>query len=289
MNLPIQPMPSVLIGIVTHNRAILLERAIQSCCNQRFLGARIAVVDAGSTDETPAVRRKFPSVQWSLWPEAHRYVEARNHLMTTATSTYFLSLDDDAWFLGSDEIENAVSHLEANPLIAAVAFDILTPDRPDALSRQEAQTVATFIGCGHLLRLSAAREAGFYAPGPGFYGGEEKDLAVRLLDLGWEIHKLPGVHVWHEKSSVARDGPAQHRSGVCNDLVFAVRRCPMPSLFWILPLKVLSHLRFALRNRLVGPCLEGIGAFLGSVVEIWPTRDPVRAATFADFRRRSRA
>lgn len=281
--------PSVLVGIVTHNRAGVLGRSINSALLQRYPSTQVAVVDDGSTDETFELGKEFPQVRWNRWPMSRGYLEARNELMRSASATYYASLDDDSWFVDGDEIEVAVNHLERNPRVAAVAFDILSPDRDEEAPRAGAQVTASFIGCGHVLRLEAAREVGFYAPNPGSYGGEEKDLCLRLLDRGWEIHNLPGVHVWHEKTTLSRDRVAQHRSGVCNDLVFALRRCPMPSLLWILPLKVGSHLRFALRNRLVRPCLEGIGAFLRNVGEIWPTREPVRAATFSEFRRRSRA
>lgn len=288
MTPPEESSPSVLVGIVTHNRAGVVVRAIQSALRQRCPSIQVAVVDDGSTDETVKLREELPLVRWTRWPASRGYLEARNELMSSSSANYYASLDDDSWFIGVDELDIAVRHLEENPMVAAVAFDILSSDRNEELSRAAARTTSTFIGCGHVLRLAAARAVGFYIPNPGMYGGEEKDLCLRLLDSGWEIHNLPGVHVWHEKSAVARDSNAQHRSGVCNDLAFALRRCPMPSLFWILPLKVASHFWFALRRRLMWPCLEGIGVFLESMGAIWATRKPVRAATFSEFRRRSR-
>jgi hypothetical protein len=93
--------------------------------------------------------------------------------------------------------------MEMNPKVAAVAFDILSPDRKKATLRSEPRPTHMFIDCGHILRISAVRECGFYVPGPGFYGSEEMDLCLRLLDRNWEIHFLPGVHIWHDKTTVA--------------------------------------------------------------------------------------
>jgi GT2 family glycosyltransferase len=179
--------------------------------------------------------------------------------------------------------------LAEHPEIAALAYDILSPDRPRPVERATHYSTHTYIGCGHLLRLSAAREVGYYTPSPGFYGGEEKDLCVRLLDRGYEIMYLPGVHVWHDKAMQARDLTAQHRSGVCNDFVFAYRRCPYPMVLWLLPGKAASHLRFAVAHKLLRPCVKGMWMFLGAIPRLASTRAPVSRYAFREFLRRSRA
>lgn len=240
-------------------------------------------------DDTWKLQAVFPGVRFVRWPVSRGYLEARNFMMSESSEKYFVSLDDDAWFLAGDEIQVAVDHLDANPGVAAVAFDILSPERPHPRSRTRPLETHMFIGCGHVLRLGAAKAAGLYAANPGFYGGEEKDLCIRLLDLGWEIHLLPGVHVWHEKTMMARDLEAQHRSGVCNDLAFALRRCPMPALFWVFPMKAMSHLRFAVSNQRLLPCVRGVADCVSSITRIWKGRRPVRAATFSRFVQRSRA
>jgi GT2 family glycosyltransferase len=207
--------------------------------------------------------------------------------MRESNADFYLSLDDDAWFMSDDEISIAAQHMESNPKVAAAAFDILSPDRNKSSSRSEPRPTHLFIGCGHMLRTSAIRECGFYAPGPGQYGAEETDLCIRLLDRNWEIQFLPGVHVWHDKTTIARDIPAQHRSGVCNDLAFAARRCPFPLVLGVIPVKLINHVRFAAKNHLLKPCLAGLGLFLSQLLFVFKSRNPVRASTFVDFIRRS--
>jgi hypothetical protein len=230
----------------------------------------------------------FPLVEWIRWSTPRGYVAARNHWLLEANEEFFVSLDDDAWFVKGDELATAIDHMRKHKRVAALAFDIASPDAPTLRSRAEAIPTHMFIGCGHLLRMSAVREVGLYERNPGFYGGEEKDLSIRLLDRGWEIHFLPGVHVWHEKTSLARDQPAQHRSGVCNDLLFAVRRCPWPDLLWVVPGKAVNHLIFSLRHRLLAPCFAGLFLFARHIPLAIRTRSPVRRSTFAQFIRRSR-
>jgi GT2 family glycosyltransferase len=280
---------TVLVGIVTRNRAMILSRAIKSTYEQDYEPLCTAVIDDASSDDTIALATQFPSVAWTRWDVPRGYLAARNTLMAESHADYFISLDDDAWFVGDDAVSLAVEHLETHPRVAAAAFDILDPARAEPVRRTAPRPTKMFIGCGHILRLAAVRDVGLYAPTPGFYGGEEKDLCIRLRDKGWEIDLLPGVHVWHEKTLIARDEPAQHRSGVCNDLAFALRRCPLPMLLWVLPYKSYSHLRFSVRHRLVTPCLSGMGMFIRHAWSLWRTRGPVRAATFRAFVQRGSA
>jgi len=280
--------PVVLVGIVTHNRASILPKTIHSVLSQTYPNLEVAVVDDGSDDGTTALKSKFPSVKWYRREDARGYMEARNQLMRTTSAAYYLSLDDDAWFVSGDEIMVSIEYLEANPAVAAVAFDILGSDRPQPVARAQPHPTTMFIGCGHVVRISALRETGLYIESPGLYGSEEKDLCLRLLDQSWDTHLLPGVHVWHDKSMVARNLREQHRSGVCNDLAFALRRCPLPLMLIVLPGKILSQMRFAVHNSLLRPYIEGVGLFLQHALAIWTSRRPVGAATFGKFLRRSR-
>jgi GT2 family glycosyltransferase len=276
---------TVLVGIVTRNRASILPKAVLSALSQRGCQVRVAVIDNGSTDSTAELAGRFPMVEWTRWQSNRGYMAARNHWMTSACEDYFVCLDDDAWFVEGDEIELAVNMLEQNPDIAAAAFDILSPDRPDPVPRGTPRPAAMFIGCGHVLRLAAVRGVGVYESVPGSYGGEEKDLCLRLLDAGYEILKLPGVHVWHEKTPISREIPAQHRSGVCNDLVMTLRRAPTHWLPAALAAKFYRHSMFSLKHGLTRPCLEGFGLFARSVPAILRSRRPVRAATLRTFMR----
>jgi GT2 family glycosyltransferase len=274
---------SVLIGIVTKDRAEILPKSIDSALSQKGGSIKISVIDDGSRDATPEVKHRFRSVEWIRWPDSRGHVAARNYWINIGAEDYFASLDDDAWFIHNDEISEAVAAMEAQPAIGAIAFDILSPDRPDRRARSGMDRVSSFIGCGHMLRLSAVRKVGGYDELPGTYGAEEKDLCLRLMDAGYEIVRLNGVHVWHDKTQLARELPAQHRSGVCNDLVMTVRRTPG----YLLPVAMISkfyrHLFFAVRRGLTKPTFAGFALFLRSFPETWQSRKPVKASTLRTF------
>ena len=269
----------VLVGISTFNRADILPEAIQSALDQSYPLLKVAIVDDASTDATPVIKRAFPQVEWTRWDRNQGYAPARNHLMLGADADYYVSLDDDAWFLRGDEIAIAVDILDKDPSIAAVAFDILSPDRPEVAARAPMVPSAMFIGCGHVLRLNVVRRMNGYASFPGSYGGEEKDLCLRLMDSGHRIVKLPGVHVWHDKTPTARDLEAQHRSGVCNDLTIMLRRTPLLLVPAAVGWKVLRHYQFSRKAGLLGPYWAGIRAFLHLLPSVLRGRRPVKWST----------
>ena len=274
---------SILLGIVSRNRAGILPKAISSALAQDARNLRVAVVNDGSTDETRQLKDRFPGVRWIDWPQSRGLIEARNFLMRSAEEDYFVSLDDDAFFMEGDEISTALRYLESCAAVAAVGFDILSPDRCNSVPRTTAEPAAMFIGCGHMLRLADAREVGFYETSPGLYGGEEKDLCLRLMDASYRINLLPGVHVWHEKTLVAREQPAQHRSGVCNDMAMTIRRTPLAALPLALLSKLFRHFRFSRAHQLEDPFWEGLRLLWQSLPDVWRTRRPVRLTTLREF------
>jgi GT2 family glycosyltransferase len=255
----------VLIGIVSKNRAAILPRAIESALAQVGVETSVMVIDDHSEDNTRELVSNYPSVHWEFLSESKGYLFARNKMMQNSDARFFCSLDDDSWFLDSDTLAKAIRFLDSHPDVAAIGFDILSPDDHEKRDESPPYETNNFIGCGHMLRLSAMREVNFYDPNPGFYGGEEKDLCLKLINKGHKIMAMPGLNVWHDKTNVSRNLHAQHRSGVCNDLVFWFRRAPFLYLLPGLMIKIIKHIWFSARYKsgfLFLDGLSGIGMFL---------------------------
>src|SRR5260221_8080690 len=95
---------AVLVGISTHNRADILAKAIESALAQSHGQLKVAVIDDASSDATPSIAGRFPKVDWTRWDLNKGYVAARNQMMLGSDAKYYVSLDDDAWFIEGDEI-----------------------------------------------------------------------------------------------------------------------------------------------------------------------------------------
>lgn len=279
----------ILIGIVTKNRIDILPKAIESALSQRLKDKKVYVFDDNSFQDIEFLKNNYTEVEWIFSKEDKNYLYARNLLMRLDGYEFYCSLDDDAWFLEGDELEIALEQFEKDEKIAAIAFDILSPDKPNENIRTDPLETNLFIGCGHILKLSAVKEVGYYDENPGKYGGEEKELAIKLIDAGYKIIKLPGVHVWHDKSEISRDKLFQWRSSVCNDLVFAYRKTPFIALPFVLISKVLKNMIFSIKYDHEGyfkAFLNGIKDFILYLPSI--KRKPVKLSTIRKFKELSK-
>jgi len=275
----------VIIGIVTRGRAELTKKTVASALMQIPPPDLVWVVEDGLVGDSFAWDKGGP-VRITRWEENRGYLAARKMMMTETEADIYVSLDDDAWFLDAGSMSNAVQVMANDPRVAAVGFEILSPDQSKPVGNNGPKEARLFIGCGHALRLTAIREIGGYEEMPGLYGGEEKDLCLRLMDRGWKIVKLMGATVWHDKTNLQRDLEWQRESGVLNDLTLIYRRCPGLDMIFNLLGNLANQILFSLKSprERLGPTLAGVAKFLLSLPQVWATRRPVRRETWKQYR-----
>ena len=254
------------VGIVTRGRAELAEKAVASALSQVPLPDLVWVIEDGVVGK-PFEWEKDGPVCITRWSEPKGFMAGRHQMMMETEADIYISLDDDAWFLDPHAVAEAVKIIKNDSKVAAVAFDILSPDRPQKLKREQPLEVPMFVGCGHALRVEAVRKVGSYEKMPGSYGGEERDLCLRLLEKGWKVVKLPGVHVWHDLTPMLRNLNQQQSSSVTNDLFLIWMRSPLIVLLPCLIGSFVNHLKFAILNHYpLGPRISGLIEF----IKAWP-------------------
>jgi GT2 family glycosyltransferase len=279
----------VRIGVTTKNRPEYLPRCLSSCISQTYEPKEIVVWDnsddAEAIEVNSALARDFPQVKWVRPARPVFYATARQQMMSETGFDLYCSIDDDGWFMGTDELEIAVREFERDPNCAGVAFDILSPDRPAPATRNPPRSTMIFVGCGHMMRRDMVEKAGGYADFPGSYGSEEKDLCIRFLDRGWNMKFLPGVHVWHDKTTKDRNWGDLHRSGTLNDMIFGLVRAPLPDVLYYLPGKAINLVLWGLKGgkeeKWSG--LLGVLDFCKHAPKYWKKRQPVKRETFRRF------
>ena len=87
-------MPRVSVIIPTHNRASLLQRAIESA-KHAGTDIEIIVVDDASTDETQSTCRGRPDIIYLRMERNVGQARARNAGIVRSTGEYLAFLDDD--------------------------------------------------------------------------------------------------------------------------------------------------------------------------------------------------
>jgi GT2 family glycosyltransferase len=278
----------VLIGITSKNRAKILPKAIESALMQTYANKEVWVYDDASTDDTYLLAQKYPQVNWIFSKDPNGYVYARNMFMQKKGFDLFCSLDDDAWFLEATAISQAVEIFRQDPSIGALGFDMVSPDYPELKEKRPSLLISNnFVGCGHIVNSKAAEKVNFYTVNPGFYGGEEKDLCIRLIDAGYTIVTFKGMYVWHDITAVGRSVAKQHQSGVCNDLVFFYRRTPLMFLVPVLAIQISKHLKSApgeyRGEKLFKPAMLAMRDFFIWLVAKKTNRNPVSIKGYKEF------
>jgi glycosyltransferase involved in cell wall biosynthesis len=119
----VKDKPSVSVIIATHNRAKLLEEALQSVYGQECSGDRfemsVIVVDDGSSDSTPQAISKHQGIQYIRFAKNRGPSAARNAGIKVSKGKYIAFLDDDDLWLPR-KLVTQIAILEDNPTIGVV-------------------------------------------------------------------------------------------------------------------------------------------------------------------------
>lgn len=235
-------------------------------------------VDFGDKESAQAIRSRFSSVtvlesERSLGPGG-----ARNRLMHAAGYEIVVSLDDDSYPIDSDFFAAVLACVEGNPRAGALAMAIIHDGEPMISRRSGAREVGAFVGCGCVYRRSAFLETSGYVPLHPAYGMEEVDLALQLIDRGWDIVHCETLRVRHATDRSHQLSTNIVAAHVKNTLLLAYLRYPVA--YW--PLGVAQAANRAIYSLGRG-CVRGVALGLaGSLGHVWrhrKLRRPIRGAS----------
>jgi len=288
----------VTVGITTRNRPDAVERCVRSLASIRDLVATAIVLDDASDPPLDAGRVTRAAGEAGipieiLRADTHTGTAAgKNTIARHARSPYLLSLDDDAFLVGEGAVRDALTVLQRDPGIAAVAFSqsdehgrrFPAGQQPSASERP--CYVPAFIGFACLIARQPLLEIGGYREAFVIHG-EEREVCLRWLDRGLHVVYLPDAAVAHVADAANRDGRAYVRHVMRNDCMAALYNEPLARVLAIIPYKLWSFTR--MRAGLPGGDPGGLWWIVREVVTAAPAilrqRHPVRWRTLKEWRR----
>jgi len=199
------------IIILSWNRSDDTIHAIQSALSQLNVTRKIWVVDQGSDADHRSRLASFvsglPDVHVHWLPRNVGVAAGRNFATQLGAAPYVISLDNDAVFADDECVARAVARLRAQPELGALAFRIVDGDTQDEqiywdypiaylTSDHASFEVTRFLGGGHALRREAFERAGAYDENL-FFGGEERDVAWRMIRHGYRLRLYRDLAVRH--------------------------------------------------------------------------------------------
>ena len=170
------------------------------------------VYDDGSIDGTATfIKEHYPNITFFRNEVSKGYMFNRNYLLNHCSGDYAVSLDDDAHFLSENVVENITNYFESQPQCGVIACRIFWgKTAPTSIVTKEvAQRVKGFVGCGHVWNLKAWRDIPHYPEWFVFYG-EEEFASYQLFKKDWEVHYVPELLVQHRVEVKARKNDSDY-------------------------------------------------------------------------------
>jgi GT2 family glycosyltransferase len=258
--------PKVLIGITTKNRVESLIKCINSIKLLEYPNYKIRVFCDGCTDNTETELLHYPDIEVIVNKESIGLKKARNKLMESLDFKYFVTLDDDTYFIKNDTLTKCIDFLEQNENIGIVSLDIKSRNyiHDNSLPNINLKPfqISEFIGCGNIIKIDVLNTCGFYNVNNLPYGTEEQELAINCLKMNFLIYYLPGALLVHNEYQNNRSYSKQWISTVNNVLYITYFYYP----FYLWPIliifKALILLKYGLFHKKFVLTLLGIYHFV---------------------------
>ncbi len=203
------------IVVLSYKRREALARVLESVFDQDYPDREVIVVDNGSGDDMVTwLRAAYPRARLIALGE-NKGPAARNLGIRAAQGRYIVTLDNDVYFDDSQALNRIAAAFERHPGAGCIVFRVYHPAtgrlhvrdwcHPRPWQQAESQEFETF----YITEGAAAfRREVFDKVQPYwpelFIGHEGFDLAVRLMDAGYEIWYVPDIKVWHLASRETR-------------------------------------------------------------------------------------
>ena len=211
--------PRVSIIITTHNRPLLLRRAVQSA-RESGSNAEIIVVDDASSDDTAAVCKSLGSeINYVRVDRNQGVAGARNIGIVASRGEYLTFLDDDDTRLPGS-LDMQVARLDAAPEAAFIYAQAIVGDQNGRPSRRVSPIACpegdiflrlltrNFIPCGTaVIRRSCLSRAGLLDNS--IAGPDDWDLWIRLSELFPVIAVAEPVIIWRQSNPSSGQGTSQ--------------------------------------------------------------------------------
>ena len=275
--------------IPTWRRPQSLAKAIaglMTCCPKP---AEILVhVDAGDDQTVLILEREFAGIaRWFRSTTTQGPGGGRNLLIREAKTPLVASFDDDSWPLDPDYFAVAAELFHAHLRVAVLSGREVRPGMEPGGRDGNLRHVACYQNGACVMRREAFLGTRGHLPLRHAYGMEEADVALQLLDAGWDLLYAPALRVYHDSALEHHCTPAVNAAHIRNTALLAYLRYPVR--YW--PLGVLQVLNRARYAASMGRWRGMAGGFCQIPGALWhyrKERKAVCAATIALSRKLAR-
>lgn len=282
--------PRIAAVIATRNRIDECRLAIQSLLNQTLQPIEIVVYDdASDRDVARELSGMHPRIQWIRWDAPRGATGCRSHALQNCTADFLISIDDDCWLSAPSIVEQAIQEIERHPNWGAVGLPLVEPSRRpeghrefiDSIQRIGAEKLEmqSFLGGSVIFRMDAIRTVGGVRTAFQMLGGEEADLAIRLITQGWKIGYCDTAPVVHTVSP-SRDQGSKFYFDARSALLCDALNGPFPLVIWTLFKHAVQLFKYRLSWQNLAVRTQGVSAGLWAALRHWQYRTPMTSEQY---------
>jgi len=254
-------MLNISVVIPTYKRLSKLQLCLETILTCAPLPSEIIIhIDYGDQEtEFFLEKNQYPLVRWITSNSTQGPGGGRNKLIKEAKFPLIASFDDDSWPLSKDYFKFAADIFDKYPQAAVISAQEIRADIPPKSSDNTIRETSCFQNCASLLRRDAFLQTLGYTPLRYAYGIEEADIALQILDHGWQIIEVPFLHVYHDTQLEHHKSVAINSAHISNIALLAYLRYPSSSALPLGLMQVLNRVRYAAK----------VGRWNGIVQGLW--------------------
>lgn len=142
--------------------------------------------------------QKYPEVK--ILPSLTRLgcSGGRHRGFLACNQPYAVSFDDDSYPIDGDFFSELARLFAEYPRAAVFATSIWHRHESPISRSAAVSRTASYVGCGHAVRISAYRDVRGLLPLAVGYGMEESDLSLQLFAAGWHVYEAKSLRVFHD-------------------------------------------------------------------------------------------
>ena len=273
----------VAVIIPTYNRGTavfaVLERVL--ACNPQPAEIWVHIDQSDGLLERELIAR-FPGVQVLSSKSRLGPGGGRHRCLLACGVPYAVSLDDDSWPVDADFFAAIEPLFSTYPNAAIFGASIWHRSEAEQRRSNLVRRVASYVGCGHAMRVAAYRDLRGYLARPTAYAIEESDVGLQLFVRGWHVFSAGELRVYHDTDRTHHDAAEITASTITNLALLAFLHYPAIDLGRGAA-QVANRIAFCVQKGRIRGVAAGLGGIVTECYRNRKLRQPISHDALMDY------
>ena len=156
--------------------------------------------------------------------------------------------------------------------------------RPRFAEAVSVRRVASYVGCGHAMRVAAYRDIRGYLARPMAYAIEESDVGLQLFVRGWQVFSAEELRVYHDTDRTHHEAAEITASTITNLALLAFLHYPAMD-FGRGAAQVANRVAYSVRRGRIRGVASGVGGIVTECYRNRALRAPIRHEVLMEYLR----